>query len=83
LVPFLELSCLAMRYLDAKAPHVGADVDGLACSLDYPTTFNHQWGSQSILTGAAPFYHVVVDCSGTCKTKSYMEDLAFTEGMLI
>jgi hypothetical protein len=34
---FLVLSCLAMLYLVSRPSHVGADVDGLAYSLHYPT----------------------------------------------
>jgi hypothetical protein len=33
---------LAMLYLVAKPSHVGADADGLACSLHHPTAYGWQ-----------------------------------------
>jgi hypothetical protein len=49
---FLELSCLAMLYFVAKSSDVGANLDGLACSLHRPTVYSCQRGGQSFLTGA-------------------------------
>jgi hypothetical protein len=40
----MELSCLATLYLVAKPSHVGAIVDGLACSLHHPMIRNRQRG---------------------------------------
>jgi hypothetical protein len=40
-----------MLYLAAKPSHVGANVDGLACSLHHPTAYNHQRGGHCCLTG--------------------------------
>jgi hypothetical protein len=49
-----------MFYLVAKSSHVGADVDGSACSLQRPMVCSHQRGGQSFLRGVAPSYHVAV-----------------------
>jgi hypothetical protein len=40
--------------------NVGADVDGLACSLHRPMVYMRQRGGQSFLTGATPSCHAVV-----------------------
>jgi hypothetical protein len=54
-------SChLAILYLAAKPSHMGANVDGLACSLHRPMVYSHQRGGQSFLTGIAPSHHAVV-----------------------
>jgi hypothetical protein len=44
------MPCLAMFYLAAKHSHMGADVDGLACSLHRPTTCSRQRGGQCCMT---------------------------------
>jgi hypothetical protein len=41
---FLVLPSLMMLYVAAKHSHVGADVDGLACSLHHCTTYINQRG---------------------------------------
>jgi hypothetical protein len=49
-----------MIYLDAKPSHVGANVDGLAYSLDHPMVCSHQRSGQSFLIGTGPSHHAVV-----------------------
>jgi hypothetical protein len=49
-----------MLYLVAKPSHVGADVDGLACSLHHPTVCSRQRGGQSFLISDAPSCHAVM-----------------------
>jgi hypothetical protein len=56
----LELLCLARLYLAAKPSQVGADVDGITCSVHYPMVYSSQRGGQSFLTGAVPSHHAVV-----------------------
>jgi hypothetical protein len=45
------LPCLAMLYLVAKTFLMGADVDGLACSLHHPMVYSRQRGGQCCLIG--------------------------------
>jgi hypothetical protein len=49
-----------MLYMAAKSSHLGADVDGLACSLDRPMAYSHQRGGQCCLTGVVMSRHAVV-----------------------
>jgi hypothetical protein len=50
-----------MLYLATKPSHVGANVDGLACSLHRPLFCNHQRGGQCCLTGDALSRRTMVD----------------------
>jgi hypothetical protein len=55
-----------MLYLVAKPCHVGADMDGIAYSLQHPTVCSRQ----GFLTGATPSYPIVVGsaaCLGGCE----------------
>jgi hypothetical protein len=47
-------------YLIAKPPHVGVDVDRLACPLHRPTVCDHQTRGQSLQSGAALSHHATV-----------------------
>jgi hypothetical protein len=58
-----------MLYLVAKPSHVGADVDGLACSLHRPTICYRQRGGQSFLTGAT------LSCHTTAGGGSFLGDV--------
>jgi hypothetical protein len=49
-----------MLYLFAKPSNVGADVDGLACSLHRPTVYSRHRGDQSLLIGSARSRHTTV-----------------------
>jgi hypothetical protein len=54
------LPCLALFYLATKPNHVGANVDGLACSLHRSMVSNRQRGGLCHLIGAALSHHAAV-----------------------
>jgi hypothetical protein len=49
-----------MLYLFAKPSNVGANVDGLACSLHRPIVYSRHRGGQSLLIGSARSRHTTV-----------------------
>jgi hypothetical protein len=50
----------AILYLVAKPSHVGADVDGLSCSVHRPMTNSSQRGGLHSLTGVVLSRHLAV-----------------------